>query len=130
MSLLQDYNSPPQDDAYYREQWLSYYADRHRGVVRLLLAATGFGAFVLLLALVPEPFLLKHHWTSKIAAVVGGCLWLAYAVYLFSLNWKMVSWACPRCGEPFFVSTFVRNPFSTRCRHCKLRRPKRAELQA
>jgi hypothetical protein len=129
MPLLRPYNSPPRDEEYYREQWRSYYAERKRRVARLGLLVAGTCTLALLFAFVPEAFLEHRPMVSNIAAVIGGLLWLAIVIHWFTLNWTMGAWTCPRCGEPFFTSTFVRNPFGNRCRHCNLQRLKKSELR-
>jgi hypothetical protein len=128
MSLLETYGGVPGDDEYYREQWRAYYAERSRRIGRLalLLGVTGFLA--LLFGLVPESFQEQHVSFTNFIAALGGLLWLVIVVQWFMLNWEMGTWSCPRCGENFFASTFVRNPFGTRCRHCKLRRLRKSEI--
>jgi hypothetical protein len=113
---------------FYREDWHTYYVERHRGVARLGLLAAGTSILALLFGLVPNQFIETHHIFSLFVAILSGCLWLAIGVSWFSLIWKMSSWECPHCGQPFFYSTFVRNPFGRHCRHCGLRRLKKSEV--
>lgn len=124
LGLIQE---PQQDADYYRDRWREYYAERGRRVARLGLLVGATAALTLLFALVPSSFL-THPAITNAAAAIGGILWLAIGIQWFALNWTMGSWDCPRCGEPFFHSTFVRNPLGISCRHCKLRRLKKSEL--
>jgi len=48
--------------------------------------------------------------------IAGSFLLLLVAVYGCS------SLRCPRCGEPFYSSMRISNPFTKRCLHCGLRR--------
>lgn len=126
--MLEVTPKPEPSPAYYREQWRLYYEERNRRVARLGLLVGITGALALLFGLVPDSFQTHHPVFTSTLAVLGGMLWLTIGLKWFALNWTMGSWDCPRCGEPFFASTFVRNPFGTCCRHCKLRRLKKSEL--
>jgi DNA-directed RNA polymerase subunit RPC12/RpoP len=126
--MLNIIEEPNRSPAYYREQWRLYYEERNRRVARLGVLLGITGALALLFALVPNSFQIQHPVFANTIAVIGGVLWLTIGFKWFALNWTMGSWDCPRCGEPFFASTFVRNPFGTRCRHCKLRRLRKSEL--
>ncbi len=128
--MLNVFEEPWKDAAWYRDQWQQYYAERDRRLARLGLLLAGIGMFAVVLALVPET--LKMHYPTIVSAcaVTGGGLWLTLLVQWAKLNWTLGSWDCPRCGEPFFVGSFVRNPFGSRCRHCSLQRLKKADLKA
>jgi hypothetical protein len=121
-------DKPPRDDENYREQWSAFYAMRRRYLVRLLRLACGAGVFALLIALVTDSFQLRHLVLMNVVAALGAIVLLAAGFQWFALNWAIGSWPCPRCGEDFFASTFVRNPFGMRCRHCKLLRLKKSEV--
>lgn len=126
--MLNIIEKPNRSPAYYREQWGLYYEERNRRVARLGVLLGIAGALALLFALVPNSFQTQHPVIANTVAIFGGVLWLTIGFKWFALNWTMGSWDCPRCGEPFFTSTFVRNPFGTHCRHCKLRRLRKSEL--
>ena len=128
MQILGQSFDASRSDEIYREDWHAYYAERHRGVARLGLLLAGTAILALMFGLVPNSFGETHHLFSLLIAILGGCLWLAIGVSWFSLIWEMSSWECPRCGQPFFHSTFVRNPFGRHCRHCGLRRMKKSEI--
>ena len=119
---------PDRDPSYYSEQWRLYYEERGRRMFHLKVLFGATGILAVLFALVPSSFQTQHPVFANSVAILGGVLWLTIGFKWFALNWTMGSWDCPRCGEPFFASTFVRNPFGMRCRHCKLRRLKRSEL--
>jgi hypothetical protein len=116
------------DDAYYHEDWRLYYAERRRTLLRFGQFAAGAAILGLLFAVLPESFQVGHPLVMSTTGAVGAFLLLAAAIQWFMFNWKLGGWTCPRCREPFFRSTLVRNPFGTRCRHCNLRRLKGSEL--
>lgn len=126
--MLDIISKPERSPEYYQEQWRLYYEERARKVASLGLLLGITFCLALLFALIPESFKAQHPAFSNSAAALGGVLWLAIGIKWFALNWTMGSWDCPRCGEAFFASTFVRNPFGTRCRHCKLRKLKKTEV--
>jgi len=128
--MLQLFENPWKDQDYYREQWRAYYIERARRLTHVGISLGGIGALGLLFALFPESFLQRHSLFAGVVAVIGGLLWLTLIAQWIMFNWKMSSWTCPRCGEPFFTSAFVRNPFGRRCRHCKLLRLKRSDIGA
>ena len=123
------FDNPWKDDAYYREQWRTYYQERNRRVVRLGYSISAIGCSVLLSALIPQRLQEHHPVLSLIVRIAIVLAWLFIVIQWFALNWQMGSWNCPRCSEPFFVSSFVRNPFGRKCRHCGLRRSKQSELK-
>jgi DNA-directed RNA polymerase subunit RPC12/RpoP len=127
MPLLESY--PARNEDYYRDQWRAYYAERQQRLGRLARLVGVAGVLALFFALISESFQERHPLFTTFMAVLGGLLWLAIAIQWFMLNWEMGSWICPRCGDRFFTSTFVRNPFGMRCRHCNLRRLKKSEVQ-
>jgi hypothetical protein len=126
--MLEDITNPPRDDQYYLDQWRAYYFERHRYLVRLAWFAAGTAIFCVVTALLPPLFQEQHHGITSALAVVGIGTMLATAVQWFALNWVIGGWSCPRCGERFFRSTFVNNPFGRYCRHCKLRRFTKSEV--
>ena len=115
------------DETDYREQWRFYYAERRRRLRRIALLFAVTGITALLFGLVPDSFVSRQRLLSDAIAAVAGLLWITIVVQYFVFIWTMGSWECPRCGEAFFASTFVRNPFGSRCRHCRLRRLKESE---
>ena len=117
-------DSAQRDDAFYREQWSVYYTDRRRFLIRLLWLAGGF-AFVFLLCWAAAE---KHQRLAYVLAVLYAILLLALFTQWAIFIWKTLGWICPRCGELFFISTLVRNPFGRSCRHCGLVRPKESEI--
>jgi hypothetical protein len=116
------------DDAYYNEDWRLYYAERRRIVRRFGQFAAGAATLGLLFAVLPESFQVRHPLLMNTTGAVEAVFLLATAIQWFIFNWTLGGWTCPRCREPFFRSTLVRNPFGTRCRHCNLRRLKRSEV--
>ena len=127
MSLTENSNRPVRDDAYYLEDWRLHYAERRCIVRRLGQFAAAAAILCLLLTMLPESFQVRHPLLMNTTGGVGAILILATGIQWFMFNWILGGWTCPRCREPFFHSTFVRNPFGTRCRHCNLRRLKRSE---
>jgi DNA-directed RNA polymerase subunit RPC12/RpoP len=116
------------DDAYYHEDWRLYYAKR-RCILRRFGQFAAAAAFIgLLFAVLPESFQVRHLLLMNTTGAVGAFFLLATATQWFMFNWTLGGWTCPRCREPFFHSTLVRNPFGTRCRHCNLRRLKKSEV--
>jgi hypothetical protein len=115
-------------DEFYKEDWRSYYAERQSIIRRLGKYAAGAFIPALLIAVLPGSFQVQHHVLMNAIGAVGMILLLATALQWFIFNWTLGGWTCPRCREPFFHSTFVRNPFGTRCRHCHLPRLKKSEL--
>jgi DNA-directed RNA polymerase subunit RPC12/RpoP len=124
------YNSLLRDDESYRDQWRLYYAERQRVMRRLVRFATGAVILILLFAILPSTIQLHHVLLMNTLGGVGALLLLATGTQWFIFNWSLGGWTCPRCGEPFFRSTFVRNPFGMRCRHCNLKRLKKSEAAA
>ncbi|WNG13492.1 hypothetical protein [Cystobacter fuscus] len=47
------------------------------------------------------------------ATWLPGCVLLGFKVFMF---------ACPRCGESFYTKGFTRNPYTSKCMHCGLRK--------
>jgi hypothetical protein len=70
----------------------------------------------------------NHQLLSSMLAVPLAILLLAFPIQWAIFVWRIGGWSCPRCGEPFFASTFVRNPLGRICRHCGLVRPKESEI--
>jgi hypothetical protein len=124
MDMLGLSNSAQREDEYYREQWRLYYAERRRLLTRMFWIAVGLGVFFLLFIAVID----KHPTFGNVLAVPGAILLLALPAQWFLFAWRIGDWTCPRCGEYFFISTFVRNPSGRRCRHCRLARPKESEI--
>ena len=124
MDMLGLSSSVQRGDEYYREQWRLYYAERRRLLTRMFWIAGGLGVFFLLFIEVIH----KHPTSGYVLAVPGAILLLALPAQWFFFVWKIGGWTCPRCGEYFFISTFVRNPFGRSCRHCGLVRPKESEI--
>ena len=124
MDVLGLSNSAQRGDEYYRGQWHLYYAERRRLLTRMLWIAGALAvAFLLFTEVVGN-----HQRLAYMLAIPLGILLLALPVQWFIFGWKIGGWTCPRCGEPFFVSTFVRNPLGRSCRHCGLVRPKESDI--
>jgi len=117
-------NSAQRGDEYCREQWSAYYSERRRHLARMFWLAGGLGAVFLLFAAVAE----RHSLLANMLAVPLAILLLALPAQWAIYGWKIGGWTCPRCGEFFFASTFVRNPLGRTCRHCGLARPKKSEI--
>ena len=128
MGLLGLSKSAQRDDEYYREQWRAYYAVRRRLLARMFWLAGGLGAIALLFMAIPGPVVEQHPLLADMVTVPIVILLLALPALWFIFVWKTGGWICPQCGEPFFISTFVRNPFGRKCRHCKLPRPKESDI--
>jgi hypothetical protein len=126
--MLEKINDPQKSDEGYVDDWRSYYFERHRYFVRLGRFAAGTAIFLSLIAFVPASFQEQHHRIMNLLAIVGFGTMLATAIQWFALNWVIGGWTCPRCKERFFRSTFVNNPFGRHCRHCKLRRLTKIEV--
>jgi hypothetical protein len=124
MDVLGLSNSTQRGDEYYREQWRLYYAERLRLLTRMSWIAGGLGVFFLVFIAVID----KHPTFGNVLAIPGAILLLALPAHWFRFAWRIGGWTCPQCGEPFFISTFVRNPLGRSCRHCGLARPKESEI--
>jgi hypothetical protein len=111
------------DDEYYQEQWHLYYAERRRLLTRMFWIASVLAPVFLLQSVINN-----HQLLAAILAVPVVILMFALAAQWFMYGWKIGGWSCPRCGEPFFISTFVRNPLGRSCRHCGLVRPNESEI--
>ena len=109
-AMLNVFEEPWKDAAWYRDQWQQYYAERDRRIARLGLLLAGFGVVAIIIALVPESAKARHPTLVLTLVAIGGAFWLVLLVQGAKSNWTMGSWDCPRCGEPFFVGAFVRNP--------------------
>ncbi len=83
---------------------------------------------ILLFAIVPDATQVRHPAIMNVLGAIGALFLLATAFQWFRFMWTLGGWICPRCREPFFHSTFVRNPFGRRCRHCNLRRLTSSEI--
>lgn len=124
MDVLGLSNSAQRGDEYYGEQWHLYYVEKRRLLTRMLWMAGGLALGFLLFTEVVE----NHQLLACILAAPLAILLLALPAQWFIFGWKIGGWSCPRCGEPFFISTFVRNPLGRSCRHCGLARPKESEI--
>ena len=124
MNVLTLSSSGDRDDGYYLEQWTFYYAERQRLLTRLCWLAAALAICFLLFASQAD----AHRHITQIFVVPLVLLLLATPAQWFIFVWKMRTWTCPRCGESFFTSTFVNNPFARRCRNCGLVRPRKSEL--
>jgi hypothetical protein len=124
MEQLDLSDSAQRSDDYYREQWGSYYAERGRLVKRIASIAAGLGIFFLLFIAVGD----GHPGARFVLVAPGVILLLAFSAHWFLFVYKVAGWTCPKCGELFFISAFVRNPFGQRCRHCGLIRPRESEI--
>jgi hypothetical protein len=125
MSELGLSNSAQRSEEYYQDQWSSYYSERRRRLARLFWLAVGLGVGSLLFTVVGG----RHRPLAYIVAVPLTILLIAMPAQWFIFVWRIRAWACPRCGEYFFTSTLVNNPFGRRCRHCGLVRPKESEIE-
>jgi hypothetical protein len=123
------FDNPWKDDSYYREQWLAYYEERNHRIIRLGYSLSGIACAGLLFALIPQRIQEHHPIFSVTVGIASLVAWLLIVIQWFMLNWQMGNWNCPRCAEPFFISSFVRNPFGRKCRHCGLRRLKQSEVK-
>ena len=118
-------NSAQRSDEYYRDQWSSYYAERRRLLARMFWLALGLSVGFLLFIAVGG----RHRPLAFILAVPLTILLIALPAQWFVFVWRMRTWTCPRCGEYFFTSNLVNNPFGRRCRHCELVRLKESEIK-
>jgi hypothetical protein len=125
MDALGFSNSAKGSDEYYRDQWISYYAERRGLLARMFWLDVGLGGCFLLFTSVVE----RHRPLENILAVPLTILLIALPAHWFIFVWRTRAWTCPRCGEYFFTSTPVNNPFGRRCRHCGLVRPKESEIE-
>ncbi len=117
-------NSTQRSGEYYREQWSFYYAERRRLLARIVWLAVWLGIGFLLFIAVAG----KHSTLAYILAVPLTILLIALPAQWFIIVWRMRSWTCPQCGENFFTSALVNNPFGRRCRHCGLVSPNKSEI--
>jgi small-conductance mechanosensitive channel len=124
MDLLELSDSGKKSDEYYREQWHLYYSERRRILSRMFWIACGLAAVFLILF----EFIDKFQFLTYFLVVPFIILILALPVQWAIFVWNIQGWDCPRCRELFFISTFVRNPFGHRCRHCGLARPEESEI--
>ena len=116
------------EDFSYKEDWRLYY-DERRKIIRLLLQFAVAAAIVLaLFGMVSDATQVSHPTTMNVLGIIGALLLLGAVSQWFRFMWKLGGWICPRCREPFFISTFVRNPFGRFCRHCNLRKLASVEI--
>jgi hypothetical protein len=106
----ENFNQTRADESY-KEDWRSYYAERQSIIRRLGKYAAGAFIPALLIAVLPGSLQVQHPLLMNAIGAVGMILLLATAFQWFMFNWTLGGWTCPRCREPFFHSTFVRNPF-------------------
>jgi hypothetical protein len=123
--MIQPMLSSGREDEYFSEQWSFYYAERRRLLNRMFWLAGGLGVCFLLFAVEID----KNPVVGRLITIPLGLLLLALPAQWFIFVWTMRTWTCPRCGECFFTSTLVNNPFGKRCRHCGLVRPKKSEIE-
>lgn len=65
-----------------------------------------------------------ERWAERFSSLAG-ILWF---LGCFPLAWRLFfDFRCPRCGQRFYLRGLVRNPFTTRCRHCGLRQGSQPE---
>ena len=121
-------NDATTDDHSYEEDWRLYYAKRQNIIRRLAQCAAGATIVLLFFVIVPDATQVSHSATMIALGVIGALLLLATAAQWFRFMWTIGGWICPRCREPFFCSTSVRNPFGRFCRHCNLRRLASSEI--
>jgi len=126
MDQLKLLNAAERGDEYYREHWSLYYAERRRLLHRVFRLAGALGVLFTLCSWALE----KCPPLGYVLAVPTSILLLALPAQWFIFVWRMRTWTCPRCGEYFFTSTLVNNPFGRHCRHCRLVRPKESEPHA
>ena len=115
-------------EAIYEDDWRLYYVQRRAILRRLAQSAFATAIVVLTLAVIPTSIQPVHPLAMKFIGALAALCVLATAFQWFRFNWVLGGWRCPRCRKPFFHSTFVRNPFGNRCRHCSLRRLKESEI--
>src|ERR1700735_4617863 len=115
-------NDATTDEHSYEEDWRLYYAQRRDIIRRLAQCAAGATIVLSLLAMVPDATQASLPPAMNVLGVMAGLLLFATVAQWFRFMWTLGGWICPRCREPFFHSTFVRNPFGRFCRHCNLRR--------
>src|ERR1700676_2966940 len=105
---------------------MQFYAFRKSVWHQLLRALLPFVAAMILITFLPQQW--QTSFLSRILAILSFAAWIVYVIRFFTVGWKIQSWDCPRCGEPFFNGKGVRNPLARHCLHCGLYRPKRSEL--
>ena len=111
-------DAPPQTQPAYSRAWEEYRRLR-KNVIRavVLLLAMGFSgmAFISTLAArLPRESLKAFGWILALGASI---LFLVYAY----CEWKLVYWACPRCGHRF-RSLWIASIMPKHCSHCGLAR--------
>jgi hypothetical protein len=116
------------NDSSYEEDWRLYYAQRQNIMRRFAECAAGATISALIFVIVPVSTQERHPITMNVLGAIGAFFLLATAFQWFRFMWTLGGWICPRCREPFFHSTLVRNPFGRHCRHCNLRRLKSSEI--
>ena len=121
-------NDATTDEHSYEEDWRLYYAQRRDIIRRLAQCAAGATIVLSLLAMVPDATQASLPTAMNVLGVMAGLLLFATVAQWFRFMWTLGGWICPRCREPFFHSTFVRNPFGRFCRHCNLRRLASSEI--
>ena len=77
--------------------------------------------WVLLLAYVPVVAIIGFSLGRLVDSSVPFLLVAgAWACALLVAGNGVLSWPCPRCGQPFFSTRWYYNTFARRCVHCKL----------
>ena len=117
-------DSAQRGDEYYREQWSIYYANRRRSLFRMFSLAGGLCVVHLLQTAEVGKHQLLAYMLAVLLAILVLALFAQWALFVRATS----GWTCPRCGDSFFISTLVRNPFGRSCRHCGLARPKESEI--
>jgi hypothetical protein len=112
----------------YEDDWRLYYAERRAIIRRSVQYALGVAIVAVIIATIPADSQVRHPLTADAIGLIGALCLLATVFQWFRFNYVLGGWTCPRCREPFFRSTLVRNPFSRHCRHCNLLRPKNSKL--
>ena len=95
---------------------------------RLVQFASVAAILIAIASSLPESWTRQHGFVMDVIDGLGALACIAAVIHWFRLIWVLGGWICPRCNEMFFRSSLVNNPFGTRCRHCRLRRLKEAEI--
>ena len=92
----------------YSRQWSTFRRWRNLGIVAVV-------TFIPLLTIVGL-FVRRFHWPDS-AFLVMALLDVAFVTVTWT---RLALFRCPRCGKPFFTTTWYRNPFARKCVHCGL----------
>ncbi|HSY59350.1 MAG TPA: hypothetical protein VK795_07310 [Terriglobales bacterium] len=110
-------STPPQNEAAYRASWEEY--KRLRTVFSWSWIVLGAAFITALLATVFRSSMSAS--AAKIIFIVLAVIFVAALPGIYYSQWKLLRWACPRCGKSF--RGFWGSPWlPKRCRYCGLPR--------